>query len=326
MRTLSWVAIALVTATACTDELAQESEGSQSIVANNRLSSNRLSSNRLSSNRLSSNRLSSNRLSSNHLQADLTAVGDLIQTAEGQELLSYMVSCALPEGQILIAPNPAHATNPAEPENLEFFGEIGLAPRWIDRPLDKVGKRWVSACLYARVNAYNVTVPVSMRGPHRGLATTPAETAAWTLEEGAFYGDYFRPLNEPIIWIACRGKDQAAGEMGGLNERDCAEPDPAHPGLTLCGFSYAGDCGDYAPPKTKHACGHFSSKGFWVSCKNTNAFPHAQADFFSDDDDDGDHSHGDDDQDDDDDDDDSGNHNGCGKKVFHQVITTFVKP
>ncbi len=325
MRTLSWVAIALVVATACTDELPGESESSQSIVANNRLSSNRLSSNRLSSNRLSSNRLSSNRLSSNRLQADLTAIGDLIQTAEGQELLSFMVSCALPEGQILIAPNPAHATNPAEPVNLEFFGEIGLAKRWIDRPLDSIGKRWVSACLFARVNANNVTVPISLRGPHRELVTTPAESAGWTLQEGAFYGDYFRPLTEPIIWIACRGKDQAAGETGGLVDRDCTESDPAHPGLTLCGFTDAGDCGDYAPPKSKRACGQFSSKGYWVSCKSSSAFPHAHAaDYFSDNADDGDHRHADDD---DDDDDDQGDHpSSCGKKVFHQVITTFVQP
>ncbi|MBL0213838.1 MAG: hypothetical protein IPQ07_08140 [Myxococcales bacterium] len=319
MRSFSLIAIALSSFAACTDAPPNEGDVSQSVVVNNRLSSNRLSSNRLSSNRLSSNRLSSNRLSSNHLQADLAGVGELLQTAEGQELLSYIVSCALPEGQVLVAPNPAHATNPAEPENLEFFGEVGLAARWIDRPLDKVGKRWVSACLYARVNANNVTVPISLRGPHAGLATDAAEVANWPLEEGAFYGDYFRPVNEPIIWVACRGKDQAAGETGGLADRDCAEPDPAHPGLTYCGFTYAGDCGDYAPPKSPHACGHFSSNGYWVSCKTTDAFPRSHHDHFSNADDDGDHDH-----DDDDDDHDGHDGHGHGKKVFHQVITTFT--
>lgn len=312
MRFVMLLAASLLASAACTD---QPDDGvgtaSQSVVSNNRLSSNRLSSNRLSSNRLSSNRLSSNRLSSNRLQANLAGVGDLLATPEGQELLGYIISCALPDGQTLVAEDP----NTGDP--LEFVGSIGLAPKWIDKPLDKKGKRWVSACLFARVNANNVTVPISMRGPHHELGTTPEEVTEWSLQEAAFWGDYFRPVTEPIVWNACRGKDLATSNEGGLAERDCAKPDPARPGLTVCGFTDAGDCGDYAAPKSAHACSHFSVHGFWISCAAAGATdtPHGSSD---------DHDDGDCDHDDDDDGHGHGN-DGHGAGHYHQVITTFVK-
>ena len=309
VRPLLFLAATALLAGACTDDTTGTGESSQSVVINNKLSTNRLASNRLASNRL---------------EADLQTVGDLLATAEGQEVLSYIVSCALPEGVTLTAPDPLDPMN-----TLEFFGAVGLAPHWADHALDTKGKRWVSACLFARVNANNVTVPISMRGPHASLATTDEERTDYTQQEGAFYGDYFRPATQPILWIACRGEAQAHGESGGLVDRDCTEPDPAHPGLTMCGFTYAGDCGDYDPPKSAHACGHFSSKGYWVSCKNTDAFPRAHHDHFSDDADDGDHDH--DDDNDDHDSDHHGGHDwhdgaGAGRSVFHQVITTFVTP
>jgi hypothetical protein len=243
-------------------------------------------------------------------------MSDLLATEEGQELLGYIVSCALPDGTVL------EAKDPVTGDPLEFFGGVGLAKRWLDKPLDKKGKRWVSACLYARVNLHDVTVPISMRGPHRGLVTTPEELSGWTQQEGGFYGDYFRPLSEPIEWFACRGKDQASGETGGLSERDCAEEDPMNPGKTMCGFTYAGDCGDYVAPKSAHACRKFSQHGYWAACREAPSFGlsnnnggHGSHD---DDDDDGDHDH--------DDDDGHGNHSGCnGRATYHQVITTFTQ-
>jgi hypothetical protein len=74
------------------------------------------------------------------------------------------------------------------------------------------------------------------------------------------------------VWIACRGRDQAAGETGGLVDRDCAEPDPADPTHTLCGFTYAGDCADFAPPPNAFACQRFSNQGYYVECSDHAAF------------------------------------------------------
>ena len=97
-------------------------------------------------------------------------------TAEGREVLSFIVSCALPADAALVATLP-------DGEPFEFYGEIGLANEWLGHPLRKAGRGWVSACLFARVNNHNVTSPLSMRGQTQALATTPEEAATWTLEE-----------------------------------------------------------------------------------------------------------------------------------------------
>ena len=314
MRQLAVAAVLASLLVACTDEMAaEEGTGSQSVVVDNRLAANRLAANRLAANRLAANRLAANRLAANRLELDPIGAGDLLSTPEGIELMTFIVSCALPEGVTLVAQDPVTH------DPLEFFGAIGLAPRWANHALDKKGQRWVSACLFARVNANNVTVPISMRGPHRGLVTTADERLKWPLEEGAFYGDYFRPITEPIVWIACRGRAQAAGENGGLADRDCAEPDPMHPGKTLCGFTYAGDCGDYTPPPSAHACRRLTPSGYYASCSDQAVFPRDHhLNNHDDDDDDGDGDH--------DDDDDHWNHGHRDRAaVYHQVITTFVQ-
>lgn len=280
MRALLFTCLAVVGSSACTDDLATRSS-SHGLVSSNRLAANRLAANRLAANRLAANRLAANRLAANRLAANLATVGDLLKTPDGREVLSFIVSCALPEDVTLVAD--------FEGVHYEFPGEIGLAPEWEHAALNLPGQHWVSACLFARVNANDVALPISMRGPHRALETTEEERTGWSVEEGAFYGQFFRPIDEPIVWIACRGEGQASGEFGGLVDRDCAEPDPAHPGLTLCGFQFAGDCGDFAP---EFACEDFREDGtYYRRCHETAV---AQA-------------------------------HRCGK-TFREVITTFVTP
>ncbi|MEO8700645.1 MAG: hypothetical protein ABI867_11405 [Kofleriaceae bacterium] len=269
----------------------------------NRLAANRLAANRLAANRLAANRLAANRLAANRLELNVGDAGELLGTPEGREVLSFIVSCAVKEGETLVAD--------FEGNHYEFFGELGLANKWLTHRLDDKGKGWVSACLFSRVNASNVPIPISLRGTHQQLTVDPEEADAWTLEEGAFYGDYFTPPNQPIDWNACRGRAQAAGESGGLLERDCAEPDPAHPGLTLCGFKYAGDCGDFA---THHACKRFNEDGtYYTKCAATPKFG-------------ANHHHGHDDDDHHDGDGCWGNNHGNGNDTYAQVITVYVIP
>src|SRR5262245_28842594 len=99
-----------------------------------------------------------------------------------------------------------------------------------------------------------------MRGPHPALAATSAEFENYTLEEGGFYGNIF--ARNAIDWNACQGADQYdwlnGGEPldgvedpgddfgGSLYTRDCAEPSAANDGTTVCGFNYAGLCGNFA--------------------------------------------------------------------------------
>jgi hypothetical protein len=257
-----------------------------------RIAVNRLSVERITANRAALNRLAEKRLlvktrgAANPLLLNVDSAKNLLTTAEGRELLGFIVNCAIPLDQTLVADFNG--------EHLEFFGELGLTPEWLDHPLTDKGKGWMSACLLARVSNTDVPIAVSFRGPNTALASDPDELSAWTLEEGAFYGNLFRPLNQQAAMFACRGKDLASGVSGGLIDRDCAKPDPARPGLTMCGFTYAGDCGAFA---ARHACENFSRPGtFYKECHTS---PSVSAH-----DDDG----GDDDV------------------TFRQVITTYVLP
>ncbi len=248
-------------------------------VTHNRLASNRLASNRLASNRLASNRLASNRLSTDGLSADMTSASELLSTADGREVYSYMMSCALPEGVSIEADIPgAPDSSPTDPppydtqytcrnEHCVFLGALGLAPKWIDHKLNKKGQRWVSACLLARVNAYDTADAISLRGNMDVLAVNGDESLFYSVEEGAFYGQVFGPPDEPIEWYACIGRDQAQGESGGLGPRDCTEPDPDNLGYTLCGFVFTGPCADFDPAiPDPYACQSFSDDGFYVKC------------------------------------------------------------
>lgn len=246
-------------------------------VTTNRLATNRLASNRLATNKLASNRLASNALSSTKLEANM-ATADLLATSEGRDVYAYLINCALPAGTTIQA-NLPDAPDAAPPATLYtcssglcvFPGGIGLAEYWSDHRLDPKGQRWVSACMFARVNAHNTAELISMRGPHDALTVSPSENALFPIQEGAFYGNLFTGENNPIDWNACRGEGQAQGEFDGLVDRDCAEPDPANPGKTQCGFNYAGDCRDYSPAfSSPYGCQHYDfDLGIYENCHDT---------------------------------------------------------
>jgi hypothetical protein len=227
----------------------------------NRLAQNRLAQNRLAQNRLAQNRLAQNALSSTSLEAN-QATAELLADAGGRELYSYIISCALPEGITIQAEVPG-AANTAPPDTLYtcssgvcvFQGALGLAEYWIDHKLARKDQRWVSACLFARVNLHDTTEAIALRGTHDSLTVGVDEAELYNVAEGAFYGNLFTDADVPIDMNACRGEGQASGEFGGLNLRDCAEEDPTTPGFTYCGFKYAGDCADYSPEfPSPYAC------------------------------------------------------------------------
>lgn len=218
----------------------------QGVLEGNKITSNKITSNRLELNKITSNKITSNKITSNSYK--ITS-NQLVNTAEGRELLSYVVECAIPQGIDLIATHQG--------VQYTFPGEIGLAPRWIDRSLREGEQRWVSACLLSRVNRYGISVAISIRGPHESLVVTESEANDFKREEGAFYGNIFTPINEPLVWFACRGRDEAVRESGSLDLRDCTERDPANPTKTLCGFDYVGDCADFTAPRSSYACKKF---------------------------------------------------------------------
>lgn len=246
-------------------------------LATNRLATNRLATNRLATNRLATNRLATNALSSNRLEAN-AASADILVTADGRDVYSYLIGCALPEGVTIEAEVPgAPDSNPPETNytcangRCAFVGSLGLAADWAEQKLDSKGERWVSACVFARVNFYQTAVTISLRGDHSSLAVTDEEAVAYPLEEGAFYGNLFTHEEDPIDWNACRGRDKAAGAYGALVLRECAAEDPNNPGHTYCGFNYAGDCGvNQAQSPSPYACRTFDpARGGYISCHDT---------------------------------------------------------
>jgi hypothetical protein len=246
MRFVITVVFVSTMATACVGEQPDVSTSTQGVLEENKITSNKITSNRIELNKITSNKITSNKITSNSYK--ITS-NHLLDTAEGRELLTYLVACAIPTGVTL-------ETN-ISGVHYEFSGEIGLAPRWIDHALRESDQHWVSACLLSRVNRFGISVPISIRGPHASLTVTHDEAQDYTREEGAFYGNIFTPVDEPIIWFACRGRQEATSESGDLDLRDCAERDPADPSHTLCGFDYVGDCADFAPPKNAYACKRF---------------------------------------------------------------------
>lgn len=209
---------------------------------------------RLEPGRINSNRAGLSVLIDQPLADEQSRVSDsaavLLASDGGRELFSFIVSCALPEGAVVAAT--------LDGSEFDFFGAMGLTPEWRSSSLSLAGQRWVSACVFARVTAYSVAIPISARGPNLALAVSDDEREIFTLEEGAFYGNMFVPPDQPIQSFACRGRDEAAGEHGDLANRGCAEPDPIKPSLTQCGFVFTGDCGSFAADQ---ACESFLSNG-----------------------------------------------------------------
>lgn len=147
----------------------------------------------------------------------------LMETSDGQLVLSFLVACALPSEATFIA----HDGNGLE---FDFFGESGLAKHWIERQLRPEEERAVSACIFAHITTEDLVTPLSIRGVN--LATSSDERSTWTEQEGAFWGDMFTPR---LQWSACRG-------TAALQDRQCTEQDPTKHKQTLCGMSYAGLC------------------------------------------------------------------------------------
>jgi hypothetical protein len=327
---------------ACVDAPATSSTTQQS-VARNMLASNMLASNQLASNMLASNMLASNMLASNMLASNQLGSGMLLSTPDGRTVMSYILSCALPSGTTVVADKVGACVTDADcatpPGNTtiagacdignntctyNFFGVVGLTPEWIHKPLDQTGRHWISACLFARINAHATSEEISLRGENKALQVSPDEQLLFSLEEGAFWGNVFRD-NKSILWVACTGRDLAQGVSGGLTIRDCAKPDPANPGFTKCGFVYAGNCGAFnaALPRAPHACRQFESApgqaSFYEGCRQPVA-DRPRPGGATDRDDGGEHGdrphdggHNDNDPDD-----------GDNRASFDEVITTFV--
>jgi hypothetical protein len=224
-------------------------------LATNKLATNKLATNKLATNKLATNKLATNKLATNHIalnRLDVETLGltELLATAENREYLKYLFECALSADTVLEMPLPSDSTperasavaQPTSDDTVEFSGSIGLAAGWLDHPLTLAERRWVSACLLSRVNAFGISVEISMRGPNDALQVDEAERRDWSLPEGAFFGDLFSDPDSPILGYSCRAPVVTGGTSESREHRVCTEADPQHPGFTRCGLVDLGEC------------------------------------------------------------------------------------
>jgi hypothetical protein len=152
-----------------------------------------------------------------------TSLGEALWDLSAQQVMEYLVSCALEPGQRLTWP-PSGQGPPFAP--LTWEGELGLCPQWREHGVaaDTACQELVSACLLARNSAFGTPVSISVRGfdtggayfgagsvPVNGVMTPEHEVYHW--REGAFYGNLFDPAAlDPRLQVRV-AHDAASGSV-----------------------------------------------------------------------------------------------------------------
>ena len=189
------------------------------------------------------------------------ATTDLVDTADGRTLLSYVVRCALPAGQTASFPRSGATA-------LVYTGQLGYATGWKNDTLSETGRRLMTGCLMAHVNAFETLVPISIRNSTVGEAPL-LEKLLFPAQELAVYGNYFAPPSERELYV-CFGAAvaQSLGGDGGVGDLL-----PSYLDLRICsvsencGFQRVGACFRWSsmPEITESAC-EAESGSFYESC------------------------------------------------------------
>jgi hypothetical protein len=217
-------------------------ETSDNALSMNALSMNALSMNALSMNALSMNALSMNALSMNALQSN-ALVADKLRDPLARELLKYVVSCALDDGDSVKLT--------IDGTKYVFPGSLGLATEWGERggKCDGECQRWVSGCVLARVDYLGVAKQISLRGANRALKTTRQETRDFTEREATYYANLFID-GAPKYACLSPGQKQI--------ERVCGDS------LDNCPMEVVGSCA--------RACAYEGGTGGFVDCSSSGRF------------------------------------------------------
>ncbi|GAB4561227.1 MAG: hypothetical protein Tsb0020_08600 [Haliangiales bacterium] len=237
MRTLPFAAVLLcfVLLSACRDDPGAGGEHSTS-VEQDLESRNRVILNRVILNRVILNRVILNSLSDENLSHG--SVSKLKKTEEGRELLLYLVRCALAEDDSLTITHKG--------ESYQFPGLMGLATGWTEGALNATERRWVSACLIGHVNAYGVSVELSLRAPAT-IGASEAEMAAFPVYEATFFGDIFTAPSDGI--------DEAGAAADNANSADQPYEEDA---AQLTAYACLGGAPDiamaHAPSRSLRVC------------------------------------------------------------------------
>jgi hypothetical protein len=210
-------------------------------ITHNAISHNAISHNAISHNAISQNAISHNALTDNAISHNAITMAAL-EDPNARELLSFIVSCALPADQTV------HVT--VDGVAYSYQGQLGLAPEWgePDGSCDERCQQWVSACLLARVDFLGQKRLISVRGENKELASCPSERATFTQREATYYGNLFVT---PQLRYAC------------LSPGQTEDPRVCGPSLEGCVVDVLGSCDDL--------CGKVRADGSFPDCRAPDA-------------------------------------------------------
>jgi hypothetical protein len=208
----------------------------QNALTLNALTLNALTLNALTLNALTLNALTLNRLDGGVLVFDSESAGELPHTESGRQLLQYIARCALVEGDVLRVESSGDVWH--------FPGLLGMAPSWETEPLALDGQHIMTACLLAHVNAFGVSVPLSVRSGALAEAGED-ESAVYFYGDGAFYGNLYlaTPKKYACEIRANEFRDDSTGSIATASSpyssrRICANRD----GAAECDMQFTGYC------------------------------------------------------------------------------------
>lgn len=151
-------------------------------------------------------------------------------------LFNSMVKCALSKSDTINVEGAGNRT-------YSISGILGLAPDWLEIPLNLQQQKWVSACAIAQLSWLGTDIPVSLRAPAAPslipLKADVRETALFRLYEGAYWGNLFA---EEQTAFACYGRKRlGVANLKVLKARLCSLPSTTI--LTPNGTSQISACG-----------------------------------------------------------------------------------
>jgi hypothetical protein len=162
----------------------------------------------------------------------------LLGTSTGRQLLQYLVSCALRQGDTIRYEEQGNER--------VLAGSLGLAPEWPLRALTESEERQISGCILARTNFFGVPVSLSVRNEAaeaaESLSVDAAERRTFTYFEGGFFGNIFKAQKETYICTGNSAPHRESYLRSLLRVCTLAEKPGDQGRLSRCGFEIAGDC------------------------------------------------------------------------------------
>jgi hypothetical protein len=204
------------------------------LVTHNGFTENGLSTNGFTENGFTENGFTENGFTENGFTENgMSSLEIMANDPNAIEFAQYAYSCAMPPGK--------HVSLTINGTAYDFDGQLGLAPEWETGPCGDSCKRWVSACLLARVNKYGEHVKLSLRAPRAQFLADgdtdsynrtqflelvtdadPAldESTLYPLREGSYFGNVFdvQPAGDGTLvqapkYFACSGPGSSIPQL-----------------------------------------------------------------------------------------------------------------